>query len=79
MSLFNLLGVMIVTGNGSASNINVAHELLHKDGFTDKIFATFTLAKNLYMHFIIEHKYGHHKNLATPDDPATSRRGQTLY
>lgn len=75
MSLYNLLGFMIVTGNGSASNINVAHEFLHKDGFIDKIFATFTLTKNLYMHFTIEYRYGHHKNVATLADPATSRRG----
>ena len=31
------------------------------------------------MHFFIEHNRGHHKNIATPLDPATSRRGESLY
>ena len=26
----------------------------------------------LYMHFYIEHNFGHHINVATPKDPATS-------
>lgn len=38
-----------------------------------------TLAKNLYMHFIIEHIHGHHRNVATPHDPATAIKGETVY
>jgi alkane 1-monooxygenase len=37
------------------------------------------MIKNFYMHFTIEHLYGHHKKVATPDDPATSQKGMTLY
>jgi len=33
----------------------------------------------LYMHFFIEHNRGHHRHVATPLDPATSRKGQTIY
>jgi alkane 1-monooxygenase len=32
-----------------------------------------------YMHFFIEHNRGHHVRVATPDDPATSRFGETFY
>ena len=31
------------------------------------------------MHFIIEHNFGHHKNVGTPEDPATSRRGELVF
>jgi alkane 1-monooxygenase len=37
------------------------------------------LLSTLYMHFFIEHNRGHHKNVSTEDDPATSRYGETLY
>lgn len=57
----------------SGSNINVAHELGHKDNLVDKTLGTLTLSRNLYMHFAIEHIYGHHRNVATPTDPATAK------
>ncbi|EAR84610.1 fatty acid desaturase (macronuclear) [Tetrahymena thermophila SB210] len=79
ISLFNQFGIIFVAGNLAASNINVAHELFHKNGWFDIFMGTFTLAKNLYMHFAIEHIYGHHRNVATHKDPATSRLNQTLY
>tara|TARA_B100001769_G_C21868155_1_gene469863 strand:- start:82 stop:741 length:660 start_codon:yes stop_codon:yes gene_type:complete len=33
----------------------------------------------LYGHFRIEHVYGHHKNVATKEDPATARKGENFY
>ena len=37
------------------------------------------MSKNLYMHFYIEHLYGHHKRVATEEDPATSQKGENFY
>jgi alkane 1-monooxygenase len=31
------------------------------------------------MHFFIEHNKGHHKHVATPDDPSTAKFKQTVY
>ena len=31
------------------------------------------------MHFFIEHNKGHHKHVATPQDPSSARRGEPLY
>jgi alkane 1-monooxygenase len=31
------------------------------------------------MHFFIEHNRGHHKNVSTDEDPASSRYGEVLY
>jgi hypothetical protein len=51
--------------------------LLHKESdFLDYFLGTFTLSKALYMHWGVEHLYGHHRNVATPNDPATSKKGK---
>lgn len=71
----NKAGIIFLCGNLAASNINIAHELFHKDNFLDKFLGTFTLSRNLYVHFAIEHLHGHHKNVATPKDPASSIKG----
>lgn len=79
MNLFIFIGCLVVSGNLAAVNINISHELMHKDNKLDQFFGMITLSKNLYMHFFIEHVQGHHKNVATPKDPATSKFNQTLY
>lgn len=78
-SLFKFIGYILISANNSAGNINISHELMHKDNPLDQLLGSLTLSKNLYMHFYIEHVHGHHKNVATPNDPATSRLNQTLY
>ena len=59
--------------------INVAHELGHRNTRGEQLLAQALLLPGLYMHFFIEHNRGHHRHVATPLDPATSRRGQTVY
>lgn len=71
-----VLSVGIVFG---ASGINVAHELGHKQGKLEQLLAKVLLLPNLYMHFFIEHNRGHHVHIATPEDPATSRKGEIVY
>jgi alkane 1-monooxygenase len=59
--------------------INVAHELGHRRKQYEIIMAKMLLSTTLYMHFYIEHNRGHHKNVSTPLDPASSRRGENMY
>ena len=59
--------------------INVAHELGHRAKQGEQLLAQILLLPGLYMHFFIEHNRGHHRYVATPVDPATSRRDQTVY
>jgi alkane 1-monooxygenase len=59
--------------------INVAHELGHKTNKTDQFLAKVLLTTTLYTHFFLEHNFGHHKNVGTPDDPSTARRGEWVY
>jgi alkane 1-monooxygenase len=59
--------------------INVAHELGHRTKRWERDLARALLLTSLYMHFIIEHNRGHHRRVATPDDPASARYGETVY
>jgi alkane 1-monooxygenase len=59
--------------------INVAHELGHRTNRWDQRLAWSLLATSLYMHFFVEHNYGHHRNVGTPEDPSSARRGESLY
>lgn len=59
--------------------INVAHELGHRTRFHDQLMAGTLLATSLYMHFTLEHNRGHHRRVATPADPATARKNETVF
>ncbi|MBK7409613.1 MAG: alkane 1-monooxygenase [Saprospirales bacterium] len=62
-----------------AFGINVAHELGHRDSRYEQTLSKILLLPALYLHFFIEHNRGHHKNVATDDDPASARLGESLY
>lgn len=59
--------------------INVGHELGHRAKRYEQWMAQALLLPALYMHFFIEHNRGHHKNVATDLDPASARKGQSVY
>lgn len=59
--------------------INVAHELGHRTKPHEQFMAKALLLTSAYLHFFIEHNKGHHKRVATPDDPASARRGENIY
>ena len=59
--------------------INVAHELGHRNTWYEQLMSKALLLSTLYMHYFIEHNRGHHKNVSTDEDPASARRGETLY
>jgi alkane 1-monooxygenase len=59
--------------------INVGHELGHRTTPFEQFLAKALLLTSLYMHFFIEHNKGHHKRVATPEDPSSARYGETVY
>jgi len=59
--------------------INVAHELGHRVNRLEQTLAQALLLTSLYMHFFTEHNKGHHKRVATPDDPSSARYGEPVY
>ena len=72
-----LLGASMGAINGIA--VNTAHELCHRPQKKDHYLAHATLMPTAYNHFRIEHPYGHHKRVATPEDPASSQMGESFY
>ena len=71
-----IFGVGICIG---ALGINVAHELGHRARPAEQRLAQVLLLSSLYLHFFIEHNRGHHRHVATPLDPATSRLHESFW
>ncbi len=59
--------------------INVGHELGHRVNRFEQFLAKALLLTSLYMHFFIEHNKGHHKRVATAEDPSSARYGEPVY
>lgn len=59
--------------------INVGHELGHRVNKLEQTLAKTLLLSSLYMHFFTEHNKGHHKRVATPEDPSSARYGEPVY
>ncbi|MBK6937204.1 MAG: alkane 1-monooxygenase [Chitinophagaceae bacterium] len=59
--------------------INVGHELGHRVKRVEQTLAKSLLLTSLYMHFFTEHNKGHHKRVATPEDPSSARYGEMVY
>ena len=59
--------------------LTIGHELGHKTNATDQRLAQIVNALIGYGHFCIEHNRGHHVHVSTPEDPASSRMGESIY
>ena len=69
----------MLAGYIGGHGINIGHELGHKRHKFDKWMAKIVLAPAAYGHFFIEHNRGHHKHVATPQDPASAKMGESIY
>jgi alkane 1-monooxygenase len=52
---------------------------MHHKEFYNKVIGIFPLTKLMYTQFLDEHLKGHHKTVSTLEDPATSRKNESLY
>ena len=73
------LAVALTAGYIGGHGLNIDHELGHKKNKLDQRLAKLILAPAAYGHFFIEHNRGHHKMVATPEDPASSKMGENIY
>ena len=78
-SFFARLGLGFGLGIGAGLGINTAHELGHNTDGMEQWLAKLTLVPAAYGHFFTEHNRGHHVRVATPEDPASSRLGESFY
>jgi len=79
LSPLDCLGVAMTTGVVAGVAINTAHELGHKSDAVERWLSKIALAQSGYGHFFVEHNRGHHVRVATPEDPASSRLGESFW
>jgi alkane 1-monooxygenase len=79
LSTFDKVGLALTVGMVSGIAINTAHELGHKRASSERWLSRVALAQSGYGHFFIEHNRGHHVRVATPEDPASARLGESFY
>lgn len=80
LATFEFVGLIFSVGIVLGVNgINVAHELGHRQASKERFLGKALLLPSHYMHFYIEHNFGHHLHAATKEDPATARYNQTVY
>ncbi|MFJ5774314.1 alkane 1-monooxygenase [Streptomyces sp. NPDC093094] len=79
MAVGDALGLAATVGVVAGVAINTAHELGHKRERSERRLARIALAQAAYGHFYVEHNHGHHLRVATPEDPASSRLGESLW
>ena len=71
--------MVLITGSVGGFCINLGHEVGHKNTRFERWLTKFILAPTGYGHFTVEHNRGHHRDVATPADPASSRMGESIY
>ena len=72
--LFISVGIM----NG-VLGFTIAHEFIHRFQKRYRLGANLLLLQNNYMHYGVEHVWGHHVYACTPDDPHTATVNESLY
>lgn len=81
VTFMDYFGISISLGliiGGAA--VNVGHELTHQTKNPIKLFfGNWLYAIACEPFFVIEHVYGHHKNVGLKKDPATAQRGDNIY
>jgi alkane 1-monooxygenase len=80
ISWWEITGMIFAFGiSCGVLGINAAHELGHRNTWYEHLMSKMLLTTSLYLHFFIEHNRGHHKNVSTDEDPASSRYGEVIY
>ncbi len=77
---FEIIGASISTGILSGTSaIVVAHELVHRKNQFLRSLGKLLLFSAGNIYFYVEHLRGHHKWVGTDKDPATAKRGESIY
>jgi alkane 1-monooxygenase len=79
MTFVDRAGLMVTVGITGGIAINAAHELGHRRTRLERRLSKLALAQTGYGHFFVEHNRGHHVRVATSEDPASARLGESLY
>jgi alkane 1-monooxygenase len=76
---WSILALVIGVGTTNGSCLTTGHELGHKHPAWERWLARVVLAPVAYGHFYVEHNRGHHRRVASFEDPASSRLGESFW
>ncbi len=76
---FAYIALSIGAGAGAGAGLTIGHEFGHKGRKADGIAAFFANGLAGYAHFRMEHNRGHHAMVATPEDSASARLGESVW
>jgi alkane 1-monooxygenase len=79
LTTFDKVGLALTVAMVAGIAINTAHELGHKRDRLERWLSKIALAQSGYGHFFVEHNRGHHVRVATPEDPASARMGESFW
>jgi alkane 1-monooxygenase len=79
LGVLGFVGLVLTVGGINGVAINTAHELGHKHAAWERWLSRVVLAPVAYGHFFVEHNRGHHRRVATPEDPASARLGESFW
>jgi alkane 1-monooxygenase len=79
LAWYEIVLSILATGVALGFGLTISHDLGHKHFWFKRKLALFTAALSGYGHFSIEHNHGHHRNVATPIDSASSRMGESIW
>lgn len=71
--------LVISAGVTLGFGLTISHELGHKHFWFKRKIALFNTALGGYGHFSVEHNHGHHRDVATAVDSASSRMGESIW
>ncbi len=78
-SIINLIALRFLVGTSSGiSGIIVAHELIHRNKRHMRCIGRLLLCSVCYDHFTPAHHFGHHRQVARPQDITTARIGESF-
>lgn len=77
VTFFGLCSTVGISGGCLA--ITAGHEMVHRRSKAHRAYGVSLLASVLYMHFRIEHVYGHHRHVGTERDLATAKSGESFF
>lgn len=79
LTMWGMAGVALTVGMVNGVGFIPAHELTHKNNTFDRWLARLILSPMAYGHFFAEHVRGHHRNVATPNDPTSAKMGESFW
>lgn len=79
LATIDFIGRTISMGVLCGIAINSGHELGHRTNRFEQFLGETSLLLSLENHFLPYHNLGHHRYVATPNDPATAKRNELVY